>query len=218
MAVDIMSVRSKAVDEIAEKYERQGYRVTVEPTQEELPDFLKAYRPDLIAERQDGSVVVEVKAEGKERPTDYWQELAALLSHRPDWRFDLVVANSEQAGGKESISLEELHTLLKEGEDLEQRGRREAALLVTWPAVEAALRFAAQSHDVELPDFSPRTLISRLYSDGVLDEHDYQALRQGLMARNAVAHGFREKPLPPNLLAHLRAIAGHFVDVRDVAK
>jgi uncharacterized protein YutE (UPF0331/DUF86 family) len=217
MAVDLVSCHNRVVDEIAQKYERQGYRVIVEPTQDELPDFLKAFRPDIIASRQDESVVVEVKAGGKSRPADY-HELAVLLSHKPGWRFDLAVANGEQAADKESISLEEILALLKEGEDLEQRGRREASLLVTWPAIEAALRLAAEGRGVELPDLFPRTLISRLYSDGVLDERDYQALRQGLMARNAVVHGFREKSLSANLLTHLRAVANHLVDVREIAQ
>ena len=200
---------NQIVDEIADKYEKQGYRVIIEPKQ--LPDFLKGYRPDLLAEGQSESVVVEVKVGREVRRADYWSSLAATVGQQPGWRFELVVANPQQSPEKESISIEEIEALLRESEQLEQRGNQKAALLVTWPALEASLRFAAETHRVDTPDDQPQTLIGRLYSDGVLEEEEYRALKQGLRIRNATVHGFRGESVQEELLHQLRALARHLV-------
>jgi Holliday junction resolvase len=46
---------------IASEYEDQGYKVKLQPSPDELPDFLSAFEPDLIATGKGETVVVEVK-------------------------------------------------------------------------------------------------------------------------------------------------------------
>ena len=49
------------LQEIAAEYESRGYDVLVEPSPEELPEFLTGFHPDLVARGPNESVVVEVK-------------------------------------------------------------------------------------------------------------------------------------------------------------
>jgi uncharacterized protein YutE (UPF0331/DUF86 family) len=81
-----------------------------------------------------------------------------------------------------------------------------AALLVAWSAAEAAMRLASKNHEIELPDFRPSTVISRLYSDGLLERDEYDFLLDCMRVRNAVAHGFYEGRLKSNVLKRLQKI------------
>lgn len=52
------------LSEVANQYRSQGYQVFVEPRVEGLPDFLREFRPDLVARGKKENVVVEVKQWG----------------------------------------------------------------------------------------------------------------------------------------------------------
>lgn len=218
MAVNLKSSPAKQMfNNLMDKYERQGYHLTVEPDEDHLPEFLRGYRPDLIAEKPGEAVAVEVKDRDKVRRANYWHDLAAVINQQPGWRFDFVVVNQEQNSDKQSITVEEILSLIDEGQVMEQREKRETALLITWPAVETALRLAAETYRVELPDISSRTLISRLYADGILEDEEYQALKEGSRLRNAVAHGYREGAIGPYLLPKLREIVNRLVGVNGAS-
>ena len=47
---------------LAENYRQKGYEIFLHPNLEDLPDFLKSYRPDLIVRRGEEAVVIEVKS------------------------------------------------------------------------------------------------------------------------------------------------------------
>ena len=67
--------------ELVKKYRNQGYKVTLHPNTEDLPDFLREYSPALIAHRGDGSIVVEVKSRSSlsSLPSEYLSGLANNL-------------------------------------------------------------------------------------------------------------------------------------------
>jgi hypothetical protein len=57
--------------DIAEEYKQRGYKVTISPPPNRLPKFLGDFRPDIVAEGPNESVIVEVKSSNKVRGTDY---------------------------------------------------------------------------------------------------------------------------------------------------
>src|SRR5579864_5686091 len=81
------------VCEIADEYKRRGYTVIIEPSEVQLPDFLRGYSPDIIAQGPSESVVVEIKSPDKTRPADYWSELAKTVRQHPGWRFEWIIDN-----------------------------------------------------------------------------------------------------------------------------
>jgi uncharacterized protein YutE (UPF0331/DUF86 family) len=192
--------------DVAEKYRQRGYRVTVSPHAKELPRFLSKFKPDIVAEGPDESVVIEVKSSGKKRNTDYWRELSRVVQSHPRWRLEFVVDASKRAV-RETIHEEQIRERLEEGRRLAERRMFAAALLISWSAAEAAMRLASEAHEIELPDLRPAAVISRLYTDGVLERDEYDFLLELMAVRNAVAHGFYQGKIRTIVLKKLQQIA-----------
>src|SRR5262249_29732143 len=151
-------------------------------------------------------VVVEVKTRGNVRRTDYWGELAAALKTKPGWRLELVVETREEGPHGPDLEIEEIRARLDDGQRLSESGMNYAAMLVDWSATEAAMRRAAATEDIDLPDHRPATLISRLYSEGRLERDEYDFLLESFRTRNALVHGFETKPIQTAGLQRLKAI------------
>jgi REase_AHJR-like len=213
--------RRKRLREIAAEYERRGYRVHIEPSPSQLPAFLRSYRPDLVAEGPDESVVVEVKVPGRSAPGDVWAALAAAVRDQPGWRLELMVERSSFGEDLEPLNRQEILARLREGQALLEHGSADAALLITWAGAEAALRLLFEAEDVEAPDWRPGTLIARLYSDGVLDREAYDVLVRGMNLRNAIAHGFRASGNLPEAVTSLyrstKRLLGWWAEARRAA-
>ena len=67
--------------------------ILIHPNPEDLPDFLRNYRPDMIARRKDEAVVIEVKSRSSlnSSSTQYLPNLAQVIEQHPGWRFELVI-------------------------------------------------------------------------------------------------------------------------------
>lgn len=206
MTINDQSVINGPVYDIAEEYKQRGYRVTIEPTPKELPQFLSRFKPDVVAVGPDESVVIEVKSSNKLRGLNYWQELTEAIQQHPGWRFELVVDNATKRKLSETITSEQIKELVRDGRRLADEGMLRPALLILWSAAEAAMRLAGFEYEVDLPDFRPATIISRLYTDGVLEREDYEFLMSCMRRRNSIAHGFQEESIDPSIIAELSQI------------
>jgi REase_AHJR-like protein len=202
---NVSSEESRLYD-IAEEYKQRGYKVYVSPPPKRLPKFLSKFRPDIVAEGPNESVVIEVKSSGKVRGTDYWKELSSVVQQHPGWRLELIVNDTTTRQPPETINKELIKERLKEGQQLAEKGMLAASLLITWSAAEAAMRLASKHYEIELPDLRPATVISRLYSDGLLERDEYDFLLDCMRVRNAVAHGFYEGRIKLSFLKRLQRI------------
>ncbi len=192
---------------IAEQYKQRGYKVIISPPPQQLPGFLSRFSPDLVAEGPDDSVVVEIKSPGKTRGIAYWEELSKVVQQHPRWRLELVVNASSKRNLPENLNKELIKQRLLEGRRLAEEGMLAASLLITWSALEAAMRLAGKSHELDLPDPRPGTVISRLYTGGALEREEYDFLLDCLRIRDTVAHGFQEERVRRGLLRKLERIA-----------
>ena len=192
---------------VAEKYRQRGYKVTVSPPSKELPRFLSKFRPDIVAEGPDESVVIEVTSSVKERGASYWKELSRVVQrHHPKWRLELI-ADASNRRMSQTMNKDLVRKRLQEGQRLAEQGMLAASLLITWSAVEAAMRLAAKENEIDLPDQRPAVVISRLYTDGVLEREEYDFLVDVFGARNAVAHGFYQEKIRRTVLKKLQQIS-----------
>ena len=80
--------------------------------------------------------------------------------------------------------------LLNQVADLRAAGQVQAAVLVAWSALEAAMRRAAEANAIEVRRPDPWALMRELVSNGVLDRQRYRDISDALRVRNAIAHGF----------------------------
>ena len=193
MSTETPSAYDMRLRDVAEDYRRRGYRVMVEPSVSQLPEFLRSYHPDLIAESLDESVFVELKSSGTASEKDDWAQLAETVRQHPGWRLELVLGTDRDRLAAEPIPRAEVEGRLEQGLRLGESEMLDAALLLTWSATEAAMRLASHKQQVELPDYRPAAMISRLYTDGIISREDYESLMRFMRLRDAVGHGLRHE-------------------------
>ena len=179
---------------MAEKYQQLGYRVKISPPAKDSPKFLSKFKPDIVAEGPNESVVIEVTSSNEERGAAYRKELASVVQKHPKWRIELI-ANALQRSSRKPMNKDLVGKRLEEGQRLAEQGMFAASLLITWSAVEAAVRLTAKQHEIDLPDQRPATHSGSLYLDGVLARREYDILVEAFGVRNAVSHWFDKRRL-----------------------
>jgi uncharacterized protein YutE (UPF0331/DUF86 family) len=198
---------------LAEDYRGKDYQIVFQPPLDELPDFLREYKPDMLALGNHESVVIEVKARPLlEGDSDYLKSLAQAIEIHPGWRFELVVLAPDQAEDefeltdfspyRGNLRVQEIKPGLQIAKEL-AASQPESALLYAWSLVEAILRHLAKSEEISLKTFEALYLIKTLVAEGIISRSDYQSLIDTLPLRNAIAHGFKVDSLTANAVYEL---------------
>lgn len=206
------------IEAVADQYRADGYDVIVQPTSAELPEFLQRHSIDLLASRNDESVVVAIKRQNGVQTDVDLTYLAADINARDGWRFDLFVSPNDNPWpdqvSQDSVEpgADRISELAETAERLLALEELEAACLVAWSALEASMRECARKASVDLEDNSPRYVINALATDGILSVDEYETLQDALRVRNAVAHGLTAPGLTPELVQSLLALACELLD------
>lgn len=192
------SPEMQKIQAMAAELAEQGYEVIIEPTAERLPFPLGNYRPDLIAFKDDGGVVLEVRQSQHRLSVDRFQDIAEQIAAHKGWKFLLVTLDDvTDAGRPEGLddlpSWGELETKLGEVEQLSSDGYGDPALLYVWSAMEGALRRQAIAQHLPIERFSPKALIDHMYSSGELSMEEFDVLKAIHVKRNRMAHGVATK-------------------------
>ncbi len=212
MAIPTANTERERLLKLAEEYRGQGYEVSFHPSLEDLPDFLRNYRPDMIVRRGDEAVVVEVKSRSSlnASSTQYLRSLAQVVEQHPSWRFELVMINPEDATyspkAEGSLQKHEIESQIQVARQLATQ-HSESAILYSWSLVEATLRLVAEKEGLSLQRFDPLYLIKQLVTEGAISRSDYQSLMNALALRNAIAHGFKTAQITQASLYELIEIA-----------
>jgi hypothetical protein len=198
---------------LAKDYRGKDYQIVFQPSLDILPDFLREYKPDMLALGSHESVVVEVKS----RPllkgdSDYLKSLAQTVESHPGWRFELVVLalEDDQDGSdldhpsqlQETLQIQDIEAGLQSARKL-ILSQPESALLYVWSLIEAILRLLSKSEGISLKSFDAVYLIKTLVSEGVISRSDCQLLMNILPLRNAIAHGFKVDELDVKTIGEL---------------
>jgi hypothetical protein len=193
--------KDEVLQQVADRYRSQGYRVTVAAGTGVLPAAIDHLRQDvdLIAQKEGGFVAIEVKR--RDRLYEISPLHEAVGRHLPGWSYDLVVFPPDGVDGVPladgESSREYLESLLFEADELISLARPRAAFLVAWAAIESAMRVSAQRVGLEISDGAPRFVLKTLYSNGVISFDDYEKLRLSLDERNKLLHGLAADGLEP---------------------
>lgn len=206
-------VRRK-IDSLAREYRDAGYEVIVEPRNNELPEFLRGFEPDLLAKKLGDNIVVAVVAGGKGHKHGRIAELSELLSHRKDWRFLLVRLGSKtlrayEMSAKGPLNWKEIEAVAGVARRLLEQQDHRAAILVAWAAFEAASRRVLTGDEQVPADAGPGEVTTLLYTEGLLNRQQYDRLQRLIDVRNATAHGYASrKPNNSELEFLLQLIQG----------
>jgi hypothetical protein len=203
------SVEKSELERVAQEYRDRGYEVFLDPSVAELPDFVREYRPDMIAKSANECLVIEVRQLGSPADRERMKAIAGRVESRPGWKFVLVAPLQRPETNTDDLprvmGIEQVEKLLDEVDTLRRANHTASALLLGWAAFEAAMRFAAQQ---EAPDVSkPDTwmLMRELVSRGILDRDRYHDLMELFKLRSVVAHGF-QPPQASNEVVFERAL------------
>lgn len=183
------------VRELADEYSRKGYTVTLPTTRSDLPTFLRQanYLPDLIATSDDENLVIEVKTSHSMRRDKRLAEVSDLVNQQPGWQFLFVLTNPKTPStSPEAPRLAHWNELLQKSRHpalQEHTELNEAAFLLAWSALEAALRSEGSSTDASKPAKAPLSLVRDAVILGMLDRKDMPRLESLFRIRNSVVHG-----------------------------
>jgi uncharacterized protein YutE (UPF0331/DUF86 family) len=209
IATPTANIERERLLQLAEEYRERGYEVSFHPNLEDLPDFLKTYRPDMIVRRGEESVVIAVKSRSSlnSSSTQYLRNLAQAVAENPGWRFELVMTNPEDAvyfpKAEGSLQEDEIESGLQVARQLVAQQHLESALLYSWSLVEATLRIVAEKEELNLLRLEPLYLVKQLATEGIISKSEYQLLMNARSLRNAVAHGFKTTQLTQNSVCEL---------------
>lgn len=175
---------------LVQEYRTSGYDVLLNPTAEQLPDFLKDLQPDLVVSKGDEHVVVEVRSRATLNDKSLIPFVRAVEG-RSGWHFELVVTNppnSDVFGDTyQTLDRWQLLEMLDQAEAIRETDGRYAAILV-WVAVEGALFDRLFETDEKIPNRGPKRLIKEAISMGFVDPEDREPLERLAEFRNRFVH------------------------------
>lgn len=216
MVTAVADLERRRIAELATAYAAKGYQVFVDPQDDQLPEQLAQYRPDMLVRRGDETIIVEVKSRRALRKTEQTERLKRLIATMPGWRVELVVVNPEPDGqreeGQQALQPSEARSGLEEAEKLLEAGHPEAAMLLGWASTEAVLRLVAERSTIRLRNADPTYLIKALATDGAIGREDYHRLFDTLQVRNALAHGYKLRKLDRSQVTGLLKLGRGLLD------
>ena len=208
------------VAEVAREYRQQGYEVTINPDHSRLPDFLAPFSVDLIAQNDAENVVVEVRSRASFGEAPSLAAIAQALADKKDWRFDLVAINNYQHLRLDNTALlqgSDVDYRLNEARQLAAQEYGEAAILLTWSALEAMLRNTAQEEQLASSEENSSYLLKNLFTYGLLDKEQLQVLQKGLQVRDVIVHGYKPQESIAKLLTNLLHVADQLANTKMAA-
>lgn len=192
-----ISKEQEKINSIATDLESRGYQVIIEPNQhslQNLPFDLGNYRPDLIAFKDQGGCVVEVKSRRDRISVERFQEIAQQIGQYPNWRF--LIATLDDLIDLDFVDTahdlpdwQELQKRLETIEQLLKDSLLEPAFLYLWSLIEVSLRKQAIAAAIAIERWSLIKLIRYMYDMGELSLETYETLESFIPLRNKVAHG-----------------------------
>jgi Holliday junction resolvase len=196
MKHDFTEPERRRLLELAREYRKLGYAVIIEPTEDQLPDFLATLQPDMIANNKRENVVFAVKSQ-RTLPTSLeLKDIAQAVQGKKDWRFELVVTNPREKDGITTASdsllnRSEVLYRLQEAQHLSEQEHGEAAFLLVWSAAEAVLRRLVVKAAIAPERDTSEAIAKNLFAYGLLDKEQYETLVEGVKVRNSLMHGYQ---------------------------
>jgi uncharacterized protein YutE (UPF0331/DUF86 family) len=169
-------------------YEADGYSVFLHPVREMLPTFMRGYRPDAIAVKDDKRIAIEIKRDAAHQETRI-EQLRELFSNHPEWELSIyyIPGRPEEEEEFQTPDIADIDSALAEVKELKRAGHLRAALMMAWATLEAAAR-ALLPQSLARPQ-PANELIETLASQGLVTPSEAASLRTAIAVRNAATHG-----------------------------
>jgi hypothetical protein len=222
----------KLVESFKPHYEESGFDFNVEPSRDELPDFLQDFRPAAIARPKaggDGGIVVAVKRyKQPAESTRLVTRLASEVAKHPKWRLDLVFSTPfHPLGGwllpSEKEIRSELSAFRAQLADFEAGresvGDARVLLLLLWPLFEATARRRLSDENIDLgkKPLNSKAVLDLLVTEDVISDEDGQLATDLLQHKEYVSAGFREPTVDIEQIKRLAGLTDRLLSTRKSA-
>lgn len=195
------SLGDTAIDKVMESFQRRGYQVSRSFKKEMLPPPLRPFEFDFLAVKGDDRVIVEIKTRTTLTSGSQLSELAAVASET-GYRLELIVDEPDPPATPRRVIEERAGQAIV----LLAEGYVEPAFLMAWSAVEGALWTISKRYIISA-DRTGLHNLSRLFSNGILSEEQFELLRRATPLRNQLVHGLVGESLPSELIRGLASLA-----------
>ena len=191
------------------EYEAKGYEVSLLPGHEEAPDFLDGYQPHAIAYGEEETVIIEATSMTSLVSASHLPVIARRIQEYLGWRYELIVSNPKQptlGEGYESemhLNKRDMYVRMKEAQELLKEFHQEAALLLMWSVIAAALVSLAVRERVPVQRKDPPYLLKQLVFLTYISRDDYWILRLALKLQEVISNGIQTDELEDNWLQEI---------------
>ena len=187
---------------VAERYRNLGFKVVLHPKADDLPPFAKDFKVEILATKDDGSVLAVAKSSPTELQSD--QDVARyveITSGQPGWKLDVFVLGPDAPaipnGEVREPTDEDLRHAVSDAERMLGEGFVSPAFVTAWAALEAVMRRRlVASGGKATYGTSPRTMLNELFSVGMLSNSEFRDLEGLFQLRNIIVHGFAVPQFP----------------------
>jgi uncharacterized protein YutE (UPF0331/DUF86 family) len=171
------------------QFEGDGYTFTVAPSPDKLPEFLRSYELDAIAQKAGQNVAIEIKRRQSTSTTLALQHLRNLFVGHPEWQLRVIYTGSDPADALSigRLSVGDLRQRVSKVEELVHSGELQAAFVLSWSLLEATLRTVDRETSAKAR--TPGTVVQTLGMEGYITEDLQKNLRSIIGLRNRVVHG-----------------------------
>jgi REase_AHJR-like len=170
--------------QVAAEYRKQGYHVTKPAASGVVPVFLRGCQPDLIAERDDDKVVIEVKRSNVLRGNNDLVELAERVAASPGWRLEVVALRGEEQAPDLAVP-DWLNSMLRRrGSD----GNEVFQCIYLVEVMEYLIRSIALRNNFRVRDKSSHRIAAELVYDGIIDQELLDRIGAVNSWRDALMH------------------------------
>ena len=191
-------------DKTEEEYRNKGYTVFREAHLEFMSDFVA----DLVAHKDDETIVIEVSTRAGLALNSRISELVETLRTKPGWSFELLlVGEPEKLDSPPSTKLLDDHEILRrldQAVEALDSGLVEAAFVTAWSALEAAIRASIAE---EMGTKSDITMSGHVLDEavflGIISRSEYDDLINMMKYRNAIVHGFSPRDFGNHMVTEL---------------
>lgn len=188
---------TEVLDRLETRWINEGYQLIRQPEAEQLPSFLRGFRPDAIAIGPTQSLVIEIMRNRSPSADTKVRQMQGLFKGHPDWRLEVIYAAPEGIPLSKATD-DEIAIALEEARRVSDIAPR-PALLLLWSIFEAIGR--RLEPDLAARSLTPGSLIDVMISKGRLPQEDSQFLHRIAKARNALAHGLLDlNPPQPDVV------------------
>ena len=188
----------------AEEYRSKGYEVL----QETPLDFLPGFQADLVVRKGSETKVIEVRRRSSLAADPRIREMAQIVDSKPGWSFELILVGEpemlDSPNEAHSFDRDGILRRLSDAERTLEFGIPEAAFVLAWSALEAAIRESIAAQGTSKDGITTSAFIlDQAVSLGIVSREEYGHLTRMHKYRNAVVHGFGAAGFGEELVAEL---------------